>query len=540
MAAINHFQRDTSLFLRPSYLSLLILLMVTSQSCNGARFLMPSTGLIRTASHHIALTTITQELVQRGHEVTLLIIDNQNVGGLLPDSYTSKITLPNSMTDEELTEAAYVHSTIPELTNKTFLEVIQDPRPWTMLHLHSFGCFELFKNVDIMEQLQRERFDKMITYPILDVCDIVLAAYLDIPYIVLTGTRRVPAFHEGMLGIPTPVSYVPFSLGTPELGDRMTFIQRVKNAVAFYGMHSISEYFTVYRLIGQLQRTYGIRTDLTPWQMISRAELWLCHNTWALEYPRPIAPNWIPIPGLTIKKPKPLPEDLETFVQGSREHGFIVFTLGSDALNDIFSKVFSELPQRILWRYVGPTPRYLGNNTLISDWLPQNDLLAHPKARMLIYHGGSAGIHEAVHHGVPMLLMPIGGDQPSNAHLVAAKGMGLVLDPNNLNEDEIRISISTLLNDESYKVNVMKGSGILRDRLASPLDTAVFWIEHVVKYGGDHLRLRSTEMGFIQLNSLDVAAFLVVLFLIIIYIDYLVIRGCYRCVCKRTRKQKSD
>ncbi|XP_003728618.2 UDP-glucuronosyltransferase 2C1 [Strongylocentrotus purpuratus] len=547
MAAISPFQRNVSQLLKSSHLALLILLMVTCQSCDGARFLMPSTGLIRTASHHLALTTITQELVQRGHEVTLLIIDNQNVGGFLPDSYTSKITLPNSMTDEELTEATYAVNTRAQLNNKTFMEVIQDPGPWTTFRLHSFGCFELFKNADILEQLQRERFDKLITFPVMELCDIVLAAYLDIPYIVLSGTRRVPAFHEGMLGIPTPVSYVPFSFATPELGDRMTFSQRVKNAVMFYGVHVILEYFAVYRPINQLQRTYGIRPDLTPWQMISRAELCLCHNTWALEYPRPIGPNWIPIPGLTIKEPKPLPEDLETFVQGSGEHGFIVFTLGSTsmalgsaALIDIFSKVFSELPQRVLWRYAGPTPRYVGNNTLISDWLPQNDLLAHPKARMLIYHGGSAGIHEAVHHGVPMLLMPMGGDQPLNCHLVAAKGMGLVLDPNNLNEDEIKTSISTVLNDESYQVNAKRGSGILQDRLASPLDTAVFWIEHVVKYGGDHLRLRSTEMGFIQLNSLDVVAFLVVLFSIIIYIDYIMIRGCYRCVCKRTGKQKSD
>ena len=92
----------------------------------------------------------------------------------------------------------------------------------------------------------------------------------------------------------------------------------------------------------------------------------------------------------------------------------------------------------------------------------------------------------------------------------------------------------------SYKLNANKASGIFRDRLASPLDTAVFWIEHVVKYGGDHLRLRSTEMGFIELNSLDVVAFLVVLSLIILYIDYIVVRGCYRCTCRKARKHKSD
>lgn len=77
-------------------------------------------------------------------------------------------------------------------------------------------------------------------------------------------------------------------------------------------------------------------------------------------------------------------------------------------------------------------------------------LPAHPKARLLIYHAGSAGIHEAINQGVPMLLMPLGGDQPPNAHLVAAKGMGLVLDVNDLDENRIRTSINTLLNDERY------------------------------------------------------------------------------------------
>ncbi|XP_054760273.2 UDP-glucuronosyltransferase 2C1-like [Lytechinus pictus] len=527
---------------------LLMMGLWSFQSCNGARFLVPSVTLMRTPSHHMTLTTITQALVQRGHEVTFLIIDNQGVGGFLPDSYTSKVILPNPMTDKDLQELTDIKNSMTDLTNMTKLEAARDPRPWKLKEYAEFGCGVLFENTAILEQLRLANFDELITFPIGDVCDTLLAAYLDIPFIVVTGTKRVPAFHEGMLGIPTPVSYVPFSiLFTPKLEHRMTFFERIQNAVMFYGAHSAMEYFTVYRPLRHLQQTYGIRPDLTPWQIISKADLWLCHNTWALEYPRPIAPNWIPIGGLTIKEPRPLPDDLERFVQGSGDHGFIVFTLGSSAkaltsgaLNDIISKVFSELPQRILWRYLGEKPRYLGNNTLISEWLPQNDLLAHPKARLLIYHAGSAGVYEAMNYGVPMLLMPLGGDQSTNAYQVAAKGMGLVLDVNELNEQEFRTSINKLLNDESYRISAQRASFIMRDQLASPLDTAVFWIEHVIKFGGDHLRLRATEMGFIELNSLDVVAFLVVLSLILLYIDYLVLRGCYRCICRNMKKQKTD
>ncbi|XP_041470062.1 UDP-glucuronosyltransferase 2B17-like [Lytechinus variegatus] len=529
--------------------SLLLLMSLGGfQSCIGARFLVPSVTLLRTPSHQMTLSTITQALVQRGHEVIFLIIDNQGVGGFLPDSYTSKVILPNPMTDQDLQEFSDFINSVTDWTNVTKLEALKDPRPWKLKEYANFGCSVLFENTAILEQLRLSNFDELITYPAVDVCDTLLAAYLDIPFIVVTGTKRVPAFHEGMLGIPSPVSYVPFSiLFTPELGHRMTFFERVTNTVMFYGLHNAIEYLTVYRHLRHLQRTYGIRPDLTPWQIISKADLWLCHNTWALEYPRPIAPNWIPIGGLTIKEPRPLPEDLERFIQGSGDHGFIVFTLGSmvnglpsDALNDIISKVFSELPQRILWRYLGEKPRYLGNNTLISEWLPQNDLLAHPKARLLIYHGGSAGVYEAMNYGVPMLLMPLGFDQFTNAHQVAAKGMGFALDVTDLSEHEFGTSINKLLNDKSYMISAQRASSIMRDQLASPLETAVFWIEHVIKFGGDHLRLRSTEMGFIELNSLDVVAFLVVLSLILLYIDYLALRGCYKCVCRNMKKQKTD
>ncbi|XP_041475986.1 UDP-glucuronosyltransferase 2C1-like [Lytechinus variegatus] len=527
---------------------LLMSLMFSADVGDGAKFLLPASSMLSMPSHYMGLTTITQALVKRGHEVVLLIIDKKSLEGFRPESYTSNITFPNSMSDEEVSDMYKIRRTVmSEFKNSSTMELVNSPVMAEFDRLMYFGCFELFKSDDTLRKLKEERFDMMFTFPVTDFCDAALAAYLDVPYILLSGTRRLPPFTEDNAGIPIPNSYVPFSSFTPSLTDKMNFFDRLKNAFFHYGVHYIFEYFSVYRPLRQLQTTYNIRLDLTPWQMVSRAELWLCHNSWALENPRPIGPNWIPIPGYTIQEPKPLPEDLETFVQGSGEHGFILFTLGSmtaslgaDTFNDMFSKVFSELPQRVIWRLVGPSPRFLGNNTLIQEWLPQNDLLAHPKARLLIYHAGSAGVHEAINYGVPMLLLPLAGDQGANANLVDKKGMGISLDLNHLKEDIIRTAIHDVLNDKRYKDNVVKASGILRDRLASPLDTAIFWIEHVVKFGGDHLRLRSTEMGFIELNSLDVVAFLVVLLLTILYVDYLILRGCYRCLCKRARKQKRD
>ncbi len=75
-------------------------------------------------------------------------------------------------------------------------------------------------------------------------------------------------------------------------------------------------------------------------------------------------------------------QDLEDFVQGSGEHGIIVFSLGSffgslgsDEMTQTLANVFSKFPQRVIWRHTGDEPTNLGSNTKIVKWLPQNDLL---------------------------------------------------------------------------------------------------------------------------------------------------------------------
>ncbi|XP_071495675.1 UDP-glucuronosyltransferase 1A9-like [Diadema antillarum] len=492
----------------------------------------------------MTLTPITKALIDRGHHVTLLLLDKKGTSGFVPGAYSSNITIPHSMTGQEV-------KNVSEMLDKSSRVSLGRLLWWggefsRHIELYNYGCCELFKNKDILESLKKEDIDMVITTPVTDACDPLIAAYLDVPFIVVTGSRRTLFWHEGHLGVPIPLSYVPFSLMLP-YSDRMDFSERLLNFLVSNTIHPLLEYRLAYRPMAQLQALHGIRPDLSPWEILNRAALWLCHWTLALEYPQPTAPNWIPIPGATPMDPKPLPAELRDFVEGSKD-GFIVFTLGSgttafdnQTVTDTIAKVFSKLPQRVVWRYIGPKPRYLGNNTLILDWIPQTDLLAHPSVRLLIYHGGSGGVHEAINFGVPMLLFPLGRDQPTNAKRVAAKGIGISLHLGNLDEKLLTDSLNQLLQNTSYKENAMRASAILRDQLASPLDTAVFWIEHVVKFGGDHLRLRAAEMGFVQLHSLDVIVLLVVVAVALSYLSYILLATCCRMLCKRkSHKVKTD
>ena len=64
----------------------------------------------------------------------------------------------------------------------------------------------------------------------------------------------------------------------------------------------------------------------------------------------------------------------------------------------------------------------------LLSWLPQNDILGHPKTRLFIGHAGLNGILESTYHGVPMICSPFFGDQFINAKIAKEAGFAEVVD----------------------------------------------------------------------------------------------------------------
>ena len=89
----------------------------------------------------------------------------------------------------------------------------------------------------------------------------------------------------------------------------------------------------------------------------------------------------------------------------------------------------------------------LGKNVKATSWLPQNDILGHPKTRLFIGHAGMNGMLEACYHGVPMICVPFFGDQFDNS--VAAKhfGIGEFLYKETITKETLLNVINTVLNN---------------------------------------------------------------------------------------------
>jgi UDP:flavonoid glycosyltransferase YjiC (YdhE family) len=62
----------------------------------------------------------------------------------------------------------------------------------------------------------------------------------------------------------------------------------------------------------------------------------------------------------------------------------------------------------------------------------------------------------AAAQGLPMVLIPIAADQPDNAGLIASRGAGRVIAPDDRTVGSIRAAIQTVLKDESYRQNAVE------------------------------------------------------------------------------------
>ena len=88
-------------------------------------------------------------------------------------------------------------------------------------------------------------------------------------------------------------------------------------------------------------------------------------------------------------------------------------------------------------------------NVRIERYLPQTLLL--PRSALFVTHGGFNSVKEALSVGVPMVVVPIAGDQPYSAERGAALGVARVIPPDARTPDRVREAVRGVLGDPRYR-----------------------------------------------------------------------------------------
>ncbi|KAJ8711852.1 hypothetical protein PYW08_008806 [Mythimna loreyi] len=242
----------------------------------------------------------------------------------------------------------------------------------------------------------------------------------------------------------------------------------------------------------------------------------------------------------------PLPENLKKLMDSAKD-GVIYFSMGSnlrskdlpDEVKISLLKMFGSLKQTVLWKFEEVLPN-LPKNVHILEWAPQQAILAHPNLVVFITHGGLLSTTESIHFGVPIIGIPVFGDQFINVEKTINKGFGLRVDLSYTMSDELKEKIEEVTRNKRYAAKVKELSFIHHDRPVKPGQELVHWVNHVINTrGAPHLRSPAADLPFYKRKFLDLAALMTVL-LLAIYI--LLKRACaYICaqVCSKKGKTGS-
>lgn len=162
--------------------------------------------------------------------------------------------------------------------------------------------------------------------------------------------------------------------------------------------------------------------------------------------------------------------------------------------------------------------------------------------KLFITHSGLLSTTETVYHGVPVLAIPVFGDQYMNAEKAVHYGYGLMLGYNdkNFSYETFSSTLSELLNNPKYMENARQRSQIFHDRPLSPMENTVYWVEYVLRNNGaKHLQVSGANLPIYKYLMLDILASIIVA-LALVWISLKTVICFIVSTFKRSKKEKRN
>ncbi|CAH0697337.1 unnamed protein product [Spodoptera exigua] len=472
-------------------------------------------------SHQVAFRPLMHELARRGHQVTVIT----------PDPAFPKGGTPPNLTEIDVHDATY------RMWHEQF---VATPKGHKGNLVADFNIIYKLtaKIVDVElkdEEVKRLINDKNQTF------DLIFAEAMMRPAIVFSHIYKAPvilmssfgSFSDNyeVMGAPIHPFLYPFTvsrrLHSTSLWDKIGHLYDYIRITMIQKNNYIEE--------NRILRSHFGDNIPSVQEMNNNVAMLFLNLNPIFEGNQPVPPSVIHVGGIHQKPHKPLPKDLKSYLDSSK-NGVVYVSFGTNVDPTLFSpekiamfvRAFSRLPYDVLWKWNKDELPGRTDNIKISKWLPQSDLLRHPKIKAFVTQGGLQSTDEAITGGIPMIGIPMYGDQWYNVVKYEKLKIGLKLELDTLTDEALLEAIHKVIDDESYRRNVKKLGELMTDEPMTPLERAVWWTEHVLRHGGArHLRGPAANMSWAEYYELDLVLTLLLALVIAIATIVLIAKYLY-------------
>lgn len=153
----------------------------------------------------------------------------------------------------------------------------------------------------------------------------------------MIGPYGISEFLDFEMGLQTPLSHVAHTVLT--YTDRMDFSQRWFNTMLTIYDAILRKFYHVPKQTELIEKHFGHLNEPLPSieQLRKNISVVFVNAHRSITHPRPHMPGLVYIGGAHVKPPKPLPTDLQRFLDEA-PHGVIYFSLGSVIKSNMMPK----------------------------------------------------------------------------------------------------------------------------------------------------------------------------------------------------------
>ena len=361
---------------------------------------------------------------------------------------------------------------------------------------------------------------------------------LDVPAIMLSTTSQI-----------YPHTYPPWPWSSTIVGgtnDDMTFLQRFLNAIERIALSYVLP-FLLYSPVKNVTERFC--PSLTYSNLAAGPGVYLPNivpTVIGFEFPRTITPLTHYVGPIQQRTPEPCSAELKDWLNGKKDNSVLYISMGSlqsitKEMANAFVEGIKKTKYSVVWAIRKTDDFELDldpDRFFLNEWLPQLSVLRHRATGMAIMHGGANGVHESLHSGVPLIVLPLMTEQVANAGRVHNHHLGIHLNRNTLSAEQITKSIQEI-DSGDYRENVRTIQKMFAQ--AGGVEKAADLVEFYAEVGYDHLipAYAKYQWSWVQYYNADVYAILIVSVSISVYLWFRFMKCIWSRFCS-SKKHKTD